>query len=186
MARTHNEHLYGDVLLICFSVGVAVLIARSGVVHELLEPLGALGWISSFFAGLFFTSVFTTAPAIVALGEISQGQPLWLVAALGAAGAVVGDVIIFRFLRDHMADRLGSMLQNKSIRMRFKSLIRLKFFRYFTFLLGGIIIASPLPDELGLGLVGFSKVGEKPLIILSYIFNFLGIVAIGLATGALT
>ena len=41
-----------------------------------------------------------------------------------------------------------------------------------------IIIASPLPDELGLMLLGASKLTYRQIAILTYIFNTAGILVI--------
>ena len=50
---------------------------------------------------------------------------------------------------------------------------------------GGLILASPLPDELGVAVLGFSKMRLKYFALLSFVFNFLGIAVIGLVARAL-
>ena len=67
---------------------------------------------------------------------------------------------------------------------RLRALFKMKFFRWFTFFLGGIIIASPLPDELGIGLLGFSKMKVSWFVPVSFVFNFIGICLIGLVARA--
>ena len=64
-------------------------------------------------------------------------------------------------------------------------LLKLKLFRRVSFFVGGLIIASPLPDELGISLFGFSKIKMSWFIPLSFIFNFIGIVLIGVVAQAL-
>ena len=66
-----------------------------------------------------------------------------------------------------------------------KALFKFKFFRWLTWLIGGLIIASPLPDELGISLLGFSKAKTSLFIVLSFVFNFLGILFIGWVARAL-
>ena len=68
---------------------------------------------------------------------------------------------------------------------RIKVLFKLKFFRWLTFLVGGLIIASPFPDELGISLLGFSKMRTSWFIPLSFAFNFVGILLVGLVAKAL-
>jgi uncharacterized membrane protein YdjX (TVP38/TMEM64 family) len=41
--------------------------------------------------------------------------------------------------------------------------------------LGAIIIASPLPDEMGVGLMGISKLKTSQFILLSFVLNAIGI-----------
>lgn len=172
MTKKSRSFLFHDAGIIVLSVFVAILLVRTGVVRELSS------W-GSFVAGMFFTSLFTTAPAIVALGAIAQTQSVFWTALFGALGAVVGDSIIFFFVRDRFSDHLAVVFQHSGAWKRLKALFRLKTFRWITFLVGGLIIASPLPDELGIGILGFSKLRFSRFIWLSLVFNFAGIYIIG-------
>jgi hypothetical protein len=180
-----NEFLLWDVLIIIVSVAVALALSQTGILMSLLAS--AAGWqlVGSFVAGLFFTSVFTTAPAIVALGEISLVHPLLSVALFGAIGAVVGDLIIFRFVRDRFSEHVLTLVGHRSLGKRVQALLKLRLFRWVSFFVGGLVIASPLPDELGISLLGFSKLTTQSFIVLSFSFNFVGIVLIGLVAQSL-
>lgn len=180
-----NGFLLHDLLIIIASVGVALLLARTGILTALLASTDELQFLGSFIAGLFFTSVFTTVPAMVTLGEIARSNALLPTALCGAAGAVVGDLIIFRFIRDRFAEHVMELLRHRHIGKRVGALFRLKLFRRLSFFVGGLIIASPLPDELGISLFGFSKMKMSWFIPLSFFFNFIGIVLIGLVARAL-
>lgn len=129
---------------------------------------------------MFFTSIFTTTPAIVTLGAIAQSsQSVLPVAIFGGLGALCGDLIIFRFMRDRLGEDITRLIKNSG-NGRLRSIVRLKFFRWLTFFLGALVIASPLPDELGLAMMGFSKIKTSLFIPVSFVFNFLGILVIGL------
>ena len=93
---------------------------------------------------------------------------------------MVGDLIIFRFVRNRFSGHVAEIMTHQSIWRRFHLLFKRRFFRWITFLAGGLILASPLPDELGIAVLGFSKMRLKYFAMLSFVFNFLGIVAIGL------
>lgn len=178
--RNGNEnHILQDVALIVLSVLIAVLLVRTNVLASLLTSTEELGVWGAFVAGMFFTSIFTTAPAIVTLGEISFLQGIFSTALFGAAGAVVGDLIIFRFVRDRFSGHIAEIMAHQSVWRRFHLLFKRRFFRWITFLVGGFILASPLPDELGIAVLGFSKMRVKYFALLSFVFNFLGIVLIG-------
>jgi len=123
---------------------------------------------------------------MVALGEISLGQGILITAAIGAAGSVAGDLIIFRFMRDRFAADISELLAHRHPLRRAHALFRHRMFRWFTFLAGGLVLASPLPDEFGISILGLSKMSIKYFIMLSYTFNFLGILAIGFLAKALT
>ena len=179
MSSVQFRHIMFDVSVIALSILIAVLLVRSHVIDDALAASSEFGHIGSFIAGMFFTSAFTTAPAIAALGEISLVNGIIETALWAALGAVVGDMIIFRFVRDRMADHLLEILPHKNTR-RLHRILKFRFFRYLTFLIGGLIIASPLPDELGISLLGLSKMRSLHFVPLSFGFNFMGICAIGL------
>ena len=100
-------------------------------------------------------------------------------AIFGGFGALCGDLIIFQFMRDKFGEDIMRLIRNSG-NGRLQSIVRLKFFRWLTFSLGALVIASPLPDELGLAMMGFSKTKTSILIPISFVFNSLGILVIGL------
>ncbi|MFA6490878.1 MAG: hypothetical protein WCT43_03295, partial [Candidatus Magasanikbacteria bacterium] len=134
--------------------------------------------ISTFLAGLFFTSVATLAPAGVALAEISKVSSIFWTAFFGALGSVLGDLIIFKFVRDRVSEDLEYLLKQLPPH-RFKTILHERMFRWVLPLLGAIVIASPLPDELGITLLGMSKMKTRYFILVSFIFNFIGIYILG-------
>lgn len=179
-SKRRDNFLLQDIAIVTFSILLAVILVKTRVLSEILASIEGVEFIGSFIAGMFFTSFFTTAPAIAALLEISQNSSVITTALFGAMGAVIGDLIIFRFIRDRLSEHLLEMVGHNSFIKAAKTLFRLRYFRWFTFLLGGFLIASPLPDELGIGLLGFSRMKSKYFIPVSFIFNFIGIVFIGL------
>lgn len=172
---------FRDLGIIALSVVVAIILVRTDAIVGILTRTQELEFIGSFIAGMFFTSIFTTAPAIVTLGEIAQEYSLFLTAVVGAAGAVVGDLIIFSFVKDRFSDHLMELIKTQGMGRRLLKIFRRRSSRWITFLIGGLIIASPLPDELGVSLLGFSKMKMKGFIVVSFIFNAIGIFLIGLA-----
>jgi hypothetical protein len=77
-----------------------LLLARSGIIGGLVGVADEYVIIASFLAGLFFTSFFTTAPAVVALGQIALNNNIAIVSVFGALGAVCGDAINGVSVRD--------------------------------------------------------------------------------------
>lgn len=180
-----KRHFLKDFGVIALSLVCAILLVETGLVERLLTTTQGLRILGSFFGGLFFTSVFTTAPAIVALGEIAQSGSIVMTAAVGALGSVLGDMLIFAFVRDRLSEHLMEHLKASEGWARFMILVRTRAFRLASLFIGGMIIASPFPDELGISLMGFSKLRTLWFLPLSYAFNFVGILLIGLAAKAL-
>lgn len=166
-----------DLLIILFSILAAIIFAEFHIFKIIIESVGANGVIISMIAGLFFTSVFTTAPAIVALGEISQTNNIFMVAVLGGFSAMVGDYIIFRFFKNRIGNDIIELIKDKR---KLKHLLRSPIWKRTLAVIGALIIASPFPDELGLMLMGISKLKNSIFLPVSFAMNTLGILIIGL------
>ena len=179
-----KRHLRQDFYIVLASIAVAWAIVRFGAVDALLAYLGDGVLAASFAAGMFFTSVMTTAPALAVLGILSlHGNPL-LVALVGGLGAVCGDYLIFAFVRDRLGEDFAYLLKREGS-PRFFKIFHRKSFRWVLPFVGGLIIASPLPDELGLALLGIAKMRTSRFLLLSFAFNSIGILLIGLAARSL-
>ena len=180
-----NSFLFKDMVIIVISIIVAIFLANTNLLVNILVSAEGLEILGSFVAGMFFTSIFTTAPAIATLGEIAQTNSVFTVALFGALGAVLGDLIIFRFIRDRLSEHLVEIIKHQGFIKRTKALFRLKIFRWFTFLLGGLLLASPIPDEVAIGMFSFLHIKTRWFLVISFIFNFLGILLIALVANAL-
>jgi len=181
-----RNRLIDDVVIIALSVIVAIVIVKTGLIVKFINLTQGIWFVNSFVAGMFFTSVFTTAPAIVMLGGIAQySDSVISVALIGGLGALCGDLIIFKFMRDRLLEDITYILKRETGKERLSSILKLKSFRWFTFLLGALIIASPFPDELGVMMLGFSRTKTSLFIPISFVFNFLGILAVELVAKAI-
>jgi hypothetical protein len=126
-------------------------------------------------SGIFFTSAFTIAPASVALSHLaSTSASIGIVAFWGALGAMCGDLMLFFFIRDRFADDLIASVKPSFAKHVLHS-FHLGFLKWLSPLIGAAIIASPLPDELGLTLMGLSKTRVAVLLPVSFVMNMIGI-----------
>lgn len=166
-----------NLFLIISSIYAAIELYRTGAIEAWI--LSSMPHIvpGSFIAGMGFTSLFTLAPASVVLIEIAQLSSPLTVSLIGAAGAVLGDLFLFMFVRDSISKN-ATMLLNEPLRRRLRVLRHHRLLHWVLPVTGAIIIASPLPDELGLALMGFSRMQMKYFVPISYVMNFLGILSI--------
>jgi len=167
------------------SVLVALYIVRTGSVDSFLASVGGLTHVGSFIAGMFFTSVFTTAPSMVVLGELALTTPLWVVALFGGVGAVFGDYILFLVVRDGLSKDFDYLAKHSSGVRRAWAALRRARVRWLLPALGAFVLASPLPDELGLAMMGLSTIKPERFLLISFVMNTLGIFAIGLIARSL-
>jgi len=175
----HGHNLVRDFGIIVLSILIAIILGKTGVLERLITSTQELRFIGSFVAGILFASVFTAAPATVALGEIAQSNSVIMVAIVGGLGALIGDIIIFRFVKDRVSEHFAYLIK-ASRSERLFSIFKLKLFHWIIPFVGALIIASPLPDEIGVTMLGLSKMKSLHFILLSFILNSAGILVIGL------
>jgi membrane protein DedA with SNARE-associated domain len=114
------------------------------------------------------------SPATVVLAHLSTFSPVWQVALFGAIGAVIGDLLLFIFLRDKVVSDIQKSIR-PSVLHRLSKSFHFGFLKWLIPLSGALIIASPLPDELGLAMLGISRSNTKTIMIISLVMNFIGI-----------
>lgn len=164
-----KRDLLWDFIFILIGIALAVFLTKIGLIDYFVILFGGSA-VASFFAGIFFTSAFTLAPAAVALAHISTSTPIATVALWGGLGAMCGDLALFLFIRDRFAgDILGSL--KPAIKKRILSSFHIGFLKWLSPLLGVLIIASPLPDEFGLMLLGVSKTKAIVLMPIAFVMN---------------
>lgn len=173
--KKHNAFiLVEDLLMISVGIALAIFLVQTGVLDRALHSIQGYHALSSFFAGIFFTSAFTIAPSSIAFTHIAQDAPTSIVVIWGALGAMFGDLILLFFIRDRFADDLMKALKPKTVKYILKSL-HLGFMRWLSPIIGAAIIASPLPDEFGITLLGMSKIKLGIFIPIALVMNALGI-----------
>lgn len=166
---------YPKFLLLLITLLIAYLIFYGKSYDPFHDFISSFGYVGTFFAGALFTYGFTAAPATAILLILAKEQHIFLAAFVGGAGALLSDLIIFRFIRHSFADEILKLSKENVIRSLNKftpSLIK----RYLLPVLAGFIIASPLPDEIGVSLFAASKsISMKIFSVISYALNTTGI-----------
>lgn len=178
-----RKNIKEDLIAVSVSVLFAWLLISSGTLSSFLAETDTGKIFESFVVGLFFTSAFTIAPAAIFLAELSQSISPWAVAFFGALGAMCGDLILFIFIRDRLAADIKALFPKSAVR-RFLNSFHLGFWKWLSPVLGALIIASPLPDEFGLSLLGLSRTRVALLLPIAFLMNFLGILGVAVLAGA--
>ena len=171
------KNLWRDMFFIVLSLLVAFILVRLGVANSIVSLSQEGKIVGSFISGVFFTSAFTISPASIAIAMLSKTMSVFVLAFWGACGAVLGDMILFLFIRDRFADDLEAALHHYHDKKLTKFFHR-RFFHWLTPLVGAIVIASPLPDELGITMMGVSRIRTWTLVAISFSMNFLGILLV--------
>ncbi len=165
---------YKNTTLLIFSIVIFVYFLDSDFIQFFIKSIGKLGYIGSFISGMFFVSVFTVAPASAIIFDIAKTLNPYLVALFAGTGAVLGDYIILRILKDRVFKEFIPIFR-KMHKSFFGIIFASPFFAWLIPLIGAIIIASPLPDEIGISLMGLSKIKNWQFILITFLLNSIGI-----------
>lgn len=160
--------------LLIVSLVVFFLAARTPQATELLHSLSAYGRWGAFLAGAFFVSAYTAVPAAFVLFELGNYLHPVQIALIGGLGAMIGDYVIFRFVRDQLTEELKPHFRwlRWLHRPRKRQSLLLKVLMPT---IGAIIIISPFPDEIGVGLMGLARMNKLAFLVLTYFLNAIGI-----------
>ena len=175
MSKKSLKLKYPKFLLLLLTVIVAYFIFRGRSFVPFHETLLSLGYLGTFLAGIFFDYGFTAAPATAILLILGKEQNIFLAALIAGAGALIGDLCIFKFIRYSFDDEIKKLTKEKLFNHINNKLSR-TFKKYILLVLAGFIISSPLPDEIGVSLIAVStKISTKVFSIISFILNTVGI-----------
>ncbi len=166
---------YKNLTILFFSLVVAFLISRYEPFHSFLLNLGELGYIGAFIAGILFVFTFTIATGAVILFVLAESLSPIEIGIIAGFGAVVGDFIIFRFIKNGLAQEIESLYSNLDHNNHLKKVLHSKYFSWTLPVIGAILIASPLPDEIGVSLMGISKMKTYQFLLVSFVLNAIGI-----------
>jgi hypothetical protein len=179
-----TSKLSRDIFWIVFSVVIGLIIVNSDVVTQLLMGTEKNKIIGSFVTGIFFTSIFTIAPAGLALAKIAHETSFLTVILVGALGATIGDFLIFLFIRNSFTKDIQEWASHSSSE-RLQKLLTYKPTKLFRPLVGAIVFVSPLPDEMGLTLLGLSNVPTLFMLPITFVLNIISVSLLCLISGAL-
>lgn len=180
MIKKWKKWRFKNTTFLILSLAAFYYFLESTIVQVFLKGIGELGYFGSFISGILFVSTFTVAPASAILFDIAKLLNPYFVAITAGLGAVLGDYLLLRYFQDKVFDELKVLL--KPGRTIFGSLFSGPLFAWLIPIIGAIIIASPFPDEVGIGMIGLSKIKKWQFLLITFVLNSIGIfIVIGLA-----
>lgn len=172
-----NYWVYHNITVLVASVIFAFALVKTPMFRTFFHQIGNMGYLGVLLVGIFFPSSFTVVPATAGLIVLGQELSYFWVAVAAGIGATVGDFFIFRFVRDGLAEDLEHLFSGIGDG-RLVHILKSKYFGALTPVLGAIIVASPLPDELGIGFLGLSNISTGKFILMSFVLNTAGLVVL--------
>jgi len=175
--HTYKSWKYKNTFFLLLSLVALFYFSSTDFGQQIITNISKFGYVGSFISGIFFVSTFTVAPASMVLFKLAQTYDPLLIALTAGLGAVIGDYLIFRFLKDNVFAEIKPIFM-KLGGSNLSRLISTPYFAWFAPVVGALIIASPFPDEIGVGLMGISKLKNWQFLTISFLLNSLGILII--------
>jgi len=180
-SKSWHEFAFKHTTAAIVVVAVFVLLLDTAIVQTLLNDIVNLRHLGVLISGVLFVSFFTAAPAVaLLLAFADSGYNPFVIALIGGFGAMLGDYIILRFAEDKIGHELKPVAKSMQL-LGFINMLHKKRFKPITATVGAIIIASPLPDEAGIALLGLSRISTIQLMLLTFMLNTAGILVLILA-----
>ncbi|MBI5398349.1 hypothetical protein HZB03_02695 [Candidatus Woesearchaeota archaeon] len=175
---------YPKLSLLLLTFFVAYLLFAGEDFGSLHPYILSLGYAGAFIAGIFYVYSFSAAFATAVFLIIAKQHNIILAGLVGGPGSLLGDLIIFRFIRHSFADEIEKLSQERfviHIHHRTPNILRKLLYSG----IAAFFIASPLPDEIGVMLLAASRdISTRTFSILSYTLNTAGIfVILGVGAG---
>lgn len=144
----------------------AVILSQNQSFQQFIIGLGNYGYIGAFFAGMMFVSTFTIATAALILFTLAKTlTPIELII-IAALGAAMGDLLILRFVREDIIKEVGPIYE-QIVGSHLKKILHTKYFAWTLPVIGTLVFISPLPDELGISLMGISEIQPSKFLVIS-------------------
>lgn len=172
--REWKNWRYKNTTLLIVSMALFFFLASTPIISTFIQKMGDSGYVGAFVVGMLFVSVFTAAPAGVVLYNLADKLHPLEIAAIAGAGAVVGDYILFRRIKGGLLDELLPLF-HKVTSHRVSKLFYTPYFSWLLPILGLVIIATPGPDEVGIGLLGLTKIKPWQFLLVTFALNAVGI-----------
>lgn len=165
---------YKNTAFLLLSLLIFYLIADTEFANNTINKIGSFGYFGALITGVLFVSTFTVAPAVAILYHLAQILNPWGIAVMAGLGAMIGDYIIFKFIRDQIFDELKPLF-DKFGGTLIKKLFFTPYFSWLVPILGAAVIASPIPDEVGVSMMSISKIKSWQFILITFALNAVGI-----------
>ena len=180
---------YPKILLLLCSLVAAYALYEQGFFDALPQMLGGHGYLSMVLGGLLIGFGFTAPFGVAIIISVATSVHPLFGAIAGGLGAGIADVIIFSFVRHSFATELLELKTSAVIQhiqnWLYHESIPERIQQYLAWSVAGLLIASPLPDELGVAMLcGFTELKTRPFSIICFCLHTIGIFVIIATTRA--
>lgn len=169
-----NNYKFKHLTLFILGVIATINLSQFDFLSQILFDLRNVHFIGPFIAGILYVSAPTVALGILILLDLTKTLSIFEISVIAGLGGVVGDFAIFRFFKHDLLGEL-TLIYNKLGGKHVTKVLNHKYLRWSIPIIGAIIIASPFPDEIGIGLMGITKIKTYQFILLSLVLDIAGV-----------
>lgn len=182
LTPVHQKHKIINIVFLLLSLITTYVLATSPAFHQFIVNFSrSFGLLSVFVAGMMFASTFTiTIGGLILLNLSSVIAPFPLIS-FAILGAVLTDIIIFKLINHSVTDQVLPVFAKVNHKSHLYKLLHTPYFSWTLSILGILIIASPLPDELGISLLGLSQIRPGRFFLITFLSHTIGISSLILA-----
>lgn len=165
---------YPKLFLLLVFIILAYYIFTMPFTSKFIESFDKLGHFGVFISGTLTSIGFTTPFGIGLLTKINPSNIL-IAALIGGLGATVADLLIFKTIKLSFADEFKKLEKTKVIK-EIEAIVKknkhVLIRHYLIYIFAGIMLATPLPDELGVSmLAGLTTIKPTRLAGISFILH---------------
>lgn len=169
-----KNYKYKGLTLVFISILLTIFLSKYHFLNEVLFDLRHIPFLGSFIAGILYVSASTAALGILILSDLAKTLSPIQIAIVAGLGGAVADFTLFRFFKGDLISEI-TPIYNKLGGKHLTRLMCHKYLRWSLPIIGAIIIASPFPDELGISLIGLSRIKNYQFILLSLVLDIVGV-----------
>lgn len=199
---------YRNSIYLIVGLIAAYIIINNVNFDAFVSGFGDFGYVGAMLSGFLYAFSLTAVPSTAIFYKLGRTLSPAVISLFGALGCVVGDYLIFRFVKNELVEELkliteelgskvtvasqtlqnfrhisifyrifpfSNLLLSKNFRVTMFKISHSKTWRRMVATVAGLIIASPLPDEMGIALLGVMKFRTKYFVLFSFLLNFAGI-----------
>ena len=161
-----------------------IIFLNSAAMIATIDFAKNLTYVGVFLVGILSVSFFTALPAFVLLVQFAQQFDPVALAIVAGAGAMIGDWLLLQFFEERVFRELKPVFSKLHVDALFKKLQR-RSMAWILLLVGVVVLTTPVPDEIGIALLGISHVKKPVLLIICFALNTLGMLTIVLTARAI-
>lgn len=184
--KIKKRRLLRDAIIITTSIGIAIYIQNSFITKYLVQFFSTAYFIpAAVLVGAMFAITFSAAVSTSAFVILSQttGNP-FLIALLGGLGSSLANSVFYKFFEKEVVSDVAAIEPKYTKRIGHK-IMHSKLFLGLVPYLSALLLASPLPDEVGMLLLRSANYNTKHIFLLSFGFHAIGILVIIFLAGSL-